>query len=88
MHNLAVQNKFNNRIKEFRILCDLDQAELAKLLTATRQSISRWENSNYQKDPKKSSFPSQEHRRRLAEVFTEKLDRQVKIEDIFYVKCF
>lgn len=38
----------NNRIKELRIAHGLNQVELAKKLSVTKQTVSNWENNNIQ----------------------------------------
>lgn len=84
MHNVGMQ--MQNRIKEYRILCQLDQAELGKILHVSRQSISRWENSRSHKDPKKFSFPTKDNYQKLLAFFSEKLKKDLEMSDLFYSK--
>lgn len=83
MHNIAAQCKLENRIAEYRVMCGLDQAGLAKLVKSSRQSVSRWENSQGHKNPKKFSFPTKAHCMNLLDVFSEKLGREVRMSDLF-----
>ena len=70
-------NMLNQRIRELRISHNLNQVQLAKQLSVTKQSISNWENDNIQ--------PSVEMLIKLADFFSVRTDYLLGREDARYL---